>query len=195
MARRVGLTGGIGVGKTTVAACFRQLGVPCFICDEVAKSYYADDVFLAEMQQALGVRIVDDSGRLDKEAMRRCVFHDVEKNAIVNHLVHPKVMADFDAFCTQHAGKPYVLFESAILYEHQLDKLMDAVVCVYVSKAERMSRLHVREQSSREMIERQMAMQWQAEEKMMRADYVVLNYEGNPRMRQVEHIHSLLCGI
>ena len=87
---------------------------------------------------------------------------------------------------------PYVIFESAIVYEYAFDKKVDKVVCVYLDKEERMRRLELRDHTTRAQLEARMANQLSAEEKMMRADYVILNYEGNPRARQVQHVHTSL---
>ena len=87
---------------------------------------------------------------------------------------------------------PYVIFESAIVYEHGFDRMVDKVVCVYLEQEERLRRLALRDHATREQLLARMRNQLSAEEKMMRADYVILNYEGNPRARQVRHIHSLL---
>ena len=89
-------------------------------------------------------------------------------------------------------ASPYIIFETAIAYEYGFDRLVDRVVCVYLEEEERLRRLQLRDHATREQLEARMRNQLSAEEKMMRADYVVLNYEGNPRSRQVQHIHHQL---
>lgn len=188
----VALTGGIGCGKTTVLDCFRQLGIPCFVADEVAGGYYADRQFVQQVSQLLGADIALPDGSADKRAIARLVFGNSELLGRLNALIHPRVWADFQAFVGQHAGAPYIIFESAIAYEYGFDRKVDCMVCVYLEKEERLRRLVVRDGATREQLEARMRAQLSAEEKMMRADYVVLNYEGNPRQRQVRHIDRLL---
>ena len=188
----VALTGGIGCGKTTVLEQFRLLGVPTFIADEVAGNYYRDPAFLQEVRGLFGDKVFRPDGSVDKQAIASIVFADDAMLQRLNALVHPRVWRDFVVFAEQHAMAPYIIFESAIVYEYAFDKKVDKVVCVYLDKEERMRRLELRDHATRAQLEARMANQLSAEEKMMRADYVILNYEGNPRARQVQHVHTSL---
>ena len=190
----VGLTGGIGCGKTTVLLLFRELGVPCFVADEVAGQYYEDEAFLKSIRELFGDRVFRADGSVDKQAIARIVFADKVALASLNGLIHPRVMEDFRRWAGEQRA-PYVIFESAILYEYGLEQAVDKVIAVYVEKEERFRRLEQRDHATREALEARMRNQLSAEEKMDRADYVVLNYEGNPRQRQVEHIHGLLMSL
>ena len=190
--KRVGITGGMGCGKSTVVNEFRQLGVPCFVSDIVAASYYNDFEFLDELRNLLGNGVFLSDGSVDKKAVAAQVFADRRLLEGLNALIHPRVMDDFNAFCRQHADAPYVLFESAILYDYGFDRLMDCVVCVYLDLAERLSRLRQRDGVGEDALMVRIANQLPAEEMMRRADYVILNYEGNPRKRQVAYIDKLL---
>ena len=188
----VALTGGIGCGKTTVLNEFRKLGIPCFVADEVAGAYYSDPAFLTQIRDLFGDRVFRPDGTIDKKAIAAIVFADPAMLQRLNALVHPRVWDDFVRFASQHPDAPYILFESAIVYEYGFDRLVDKVICVYLEKEERLRRLELRDHATRAQLEARMANQLSAEEKMMRADYIVLNYEGNPRPRQVLHIHNLL---
>ncbi|MBQ8703818.1 MAG: dephospho-CoA kinase [Bacteroidales bacterium] len=190
--KRVGLTGGMGCGKSTVAAEFRRLGVPCFVSDIVASGYYYDLDFLDELRQLLGDGVFLPDGSADKRAVAVRVFADRQLLEGLNAMVHPRVKDDFDAFCRRYADAPYVIFESAILYDYGFDRLMDRVVCVYLDIEERLRRLLLRDGVGEEAIRARIANQIPAEEMMRRADYVILNYEGNPRQRQVAYIDKLL---
>lgn len=188
----VALTGGIGCGKTTVLHEFQKLGIPCFVADEVAGGYYLQPSFLAEIRSLFGDKVMLSDGSADKRAIAQIVFADKEALQRLNRLIHPRVMDDLRQFALQHADSPYVIFESAIVYEYGFDRMVDRVVCVYLEEEERLRRLELRDHATREQLLARMRNQLSAEEKMMRADYVVLNYEGNPRERQVRHIHNLL---
>lgn len=192
--KKVGITGGMGCGKTTVVREFERLGVPAFVADKVGGSYYNDEAFLAEVRRALGDGVLGADGRVDKKRIAAKVFSDKEALAKLNALVHPRVMADFDRFCEQHADKPYVLFESAILFDYGLERFMDQVICVYLSLDERLARLRERDHTDNSALLARIRNQMPSEEMMRRADYVVLNYEGNPRRRQVEYIDRELRG-
>lgn len=186
--RLVGLTGGIGCGKTTVAAEFERLGVPCFVADRAGAACYDDSHFRNQVEKILGPAVIGLSGEIDRHAVADIVFADREKMEQLNALVHPRVMAAFAEWCKEQKA-PYVLLESAILYEYGLDKYMDDVVAVYVGMGVRIERLRVRDNVTEKQLMPRILAQMPAEEKMMRADYVVLNYEGNPRRQQVEYIH------
>ena len=190
--KKVGVTGGMGCGKSTVLEGFRQLGIPCFISDMVAARYYHDDDFLEELRHLLGDEVFLPDGSADKRAVAARVFADCKLLEGLNALVHPRVLEDFDFFCQCHDDAPYVIFESAILYDYGLERYMDAVICVYLDLPERLARLRVREGVAEESLMARISNQMPAEEMMRRADYVILNYEGNPRQRQIAYIDKQL---
>jgi dephospho-CoA kinase len=188
----VALTGGIGCGKTTVLNAFRSLGIPCFVADEVAGAYYNDPAFLEQVRTLLGPSVIAPDGSANKQAIAAIVFNNPEALKQLNALIHPRVWQDFLSFANRHQSAPYVIFESAITYEYGFDRLVDKVICVYLEQEERLRRLELRDHSTREQLLSRMRNQLPAEEKMMRADYVILNYEGNPRQRQVRQVHQSL---
>lgn len=190
---KLGLTGGIGSGKTTVLQVFASLGVPCFVADDVAKGYYRDASFLERVSELFGREILNPDCTLNRQALAQIVFSDSRRLEQLNQLIHPRVAADFRRWCDEHENHDVVLLESAILYESGFDSLVDKVVEVYLDKEERIFRTQLRDKSSREDVLSRMASQISDEDKLMRSDYVVLNYEGNPRERQVRHILSLLA--
>ena len=188
----VALTGGIGCGKTTVLEQFKLLGIPCFVADQVAGRYYDDPAFLQQIRALFGDNVLLPDGSADKRAIAQIVFSDSGMLQRLNSLIHPRVWEDFQHFVQTHRQSPYVIFETAIAYEYGFDRLVDRVVCVYLEEEERLRRLELRDYATREQLLARMRNQLSAEEKMMRAHHVVLNYEGNPRTRQVMHIHHQL---
>lgn len=190
--RKVGITGGMGCGKSTVVAEFVKLGVPAFVADRAGAELYNDPAFLEDVRRLLGDEVFRVDGSVDKRLIAKRVFATPTLLAGLNALIHPRVMQAFELFCDQHADVPYALFESAILYDYGFDRMMDSVVCVYLQLDERLSRLAQRDALSREELLARIANQLPAEEMMRRADYVILNYEGNPRQRQVAYIDKLL---
>lgn len=194
----IGLTGGIGCGKTTVLEEFQKLGVPCFIADRHAATYYEEVDFLAEIRNLFGDRVIRPDGSADKAQIASIVFNNRDALLKLNALIHPRVMKDFAewaaAIKSGNPETPYVIMESAIIFEYQLEKHLDKVITVYLEKEERIRRLMLRDKTSREQLENRMRNQLSAEEKMDRADYVILNYEGNPRSRQVAAINRMIRG-
>lgn len=192
----IGLTGGIGCGKTTVLEEFQKLGVPCFVADRHAATYYEEDTFLAEIRSLFGDSVIRDDGKADKGQIASIVFNNREALLKLNALIHPRVMKDFAdwaaAIKRDNPDTPYVVMESAIIFEYHLEKHLDQVITVYLEKEERIRRLMLRDKTTREQLENRMRNQLSAEEKMMLADYVILNYEGNPRSRQVATINKII---
>lgn len=186
--KRIGITGGMGCGKSTVVAEFEKLGVGCFVADQVAAAYYAEQSFLEQIRTLFGEEVFRADGTADKRQIAQRVFSDGRLLEQLNGIVHPRVIEDFEHYCEEHASDEYVLFESAILYEHRLDRLMDGVICVYLDLPERIRRLRLRDGAEEEVLLARIHNQMPAEEVLMRADYVILNHEGNPRQRQVAYI-------
>lgn len=187
----VGLTGGIGCGKTTVLECFRKMGVPCFMADKQGAACYEDSAFVAALRGLMGEEVMRADGTVDKQAVARIVFADRGMLERLNAMVHPRVHAAFERWRDQQTA-PFVIYECAILYEYGLEQEVDKVVCVYLDREERMKRLEQRDHATREALEARMRNQLSAETKMDRADYVILNYEGNPRQRQCEQVAAWL---
>lgn len=191
LSKVVGITGGIGCGKTTVLREFSRLGIPCFVADDEAKKCYEDAVFSKEIIDHFGDGIVQN-GAVDKKALAEIVFADPDELRWLNSKVHPWVMSRFETWKLSCGDVPYVLFESAIIFEADLDYLFDKIITVYLEKEERISRLLERDSATREQLEARMNSQLDEDEKLMRADYVILNHEGNPRRMQVEYFHNIL---
>lgn len=193
--KQIGLTGGIGCGKTTVLHEFEKLGIPCFVADEVAGRFYLDKAFCARVGGVFGQGVMCDDGYVDKAELAKIVFSDSEAMRQLNAMVHPQVMTAYRQWVRaleDEAKAPFSLFESAILFDYGFDQYMDATICVYLDKSERIARISQRDGAALDAIEARMSRQLEAEEMMRRADYVILNYEGNPRSRQVRHVYDAI---
>lgn len=194
--KRIGLTGGIGSGKTTALNRFKELGVPCFIADDEAKKLYDIPSFCTELAKHFGDNILDDNGLVNKKELAKIVFSNQDALNTLNGLIHPKVRQIFSDWCDriEQSDKniPYILLESAILYETGLNKLLDGVIVVYLDKEERIKRAMLRDNATREQIEARISKQMPDEKKLELADFIILNYEGNPLDKQVEIINRIL---
>ncbi|QLE02172.1 dephospho-CoA kinase [Galbibacter sp. BG1] len=187
----VGLTGGIGSGKSTVADFFAELGVPVFIADtEGKKLMHTDD--------AVKNAIVDEFG---EEAYKGdspnttyiadIVFKDPEKLQKLNKIIHPAVGRSFSSWMKKQEA-PYVIKEAAILFESGSYKDCDIVLTVTAPKEIRIQRVLQRDTATREAIEARMKNQWSEEEKVKKSDFIIENINLDTTKEFVTKVHSLI---
>lgn len=183
---KVGITGGIGSGKSTVARIFEALGYAVYRADDRAKWLMVNDPALIEGVKALfGKEAYDSEGRLNRKLIGGIVFKNPEILGKLNALVHPKTGQDFldwvDEVVKNGYSKSFILKEAAILYESGAYKASDAVISVYAPKAIRIDRVVKRDGSSPQEVLDRMARQWPDSEKIRRSDYVIYN-DGQHRL-------------
>ena len=176
---RIGITGGIGSGKSLVARLFGALGAPVYDSDSRAKWIMANDLLLREqLLVAFGAATYTAQGQLDRVYLAQAVFGDAAQVARLNALVHPRVGADFEAWATaqQAAGQPYLLKEAALLYESGAYRQLDRIITVFAPPAVRHARV-LRRDAHRTAADVQaiMSQQLSEEEKLSRANYVIYN--------------------
>ena len=182
--KKIGLTGGIGVGKTYVSKIFQQMGIPVFNADEQAKKCMVEDANLkAAVQLAFGENMYIN-GVLQKEALAKIVFNNTEDLAKLNALVHQLVKQKFENWCTQQATL-MVIKEAAILFESDGHLYLDAVVCVSAPEKLRIERMQKRDGSSVEQIESRMSKQIPQAEKEELSDFLIVNDEEQLLLPQV----------
>ncbi|MEG1404991.1 MAG: dephospho-CoA kinase [Alistipes sp.] len=169
---KVGITGGIGSGKSTVCRLFAQRGVAVYDSDAAAKRLMSEA--LRPQIIALFGAAAYDGGQLDRAYLARRVFGDPQALSALNDVVHPAVKADFEAWCGQQQGD-YVLLESAILFESGFDALVDRTLAVLAPLEVRMERTCRRDDVCEEEVRRRMAAQMSDDEQAARADYTVVN--------------------
>lgn len=192
----VGLTGGIGSGKTIVSLQFEQLGVPCFFADRVAGAYYRDREFCEQLRPIFGDAIFDADANPDKRKIAEIVFADEEKLKQLNSIIHPRVMADFDVWINQHIDYPYLIQENAILFEHGFEKIFDKTIMVYAPQEVRIRRVIKRDNTTYQAVKARMDNQMDDEEKRRLSDYVIINYKGEKyRNERVKKIHEKILKI
>jgi dephospho-CoA kinase len=189
----VGLTGGIGSGKTTIAKIFAILGIPIYYADERAKWLMAfDEELKQEILTHVGPESYSEDGSLNRGYLAGTVFSDEEKVKTINSLVHPAVKKDFEKWVGQQ-NSPYVLKEAALLFETGSYKDLDKTINVSAPLKIRVTRvlmrdLHRTEKQVNDIIDKQIP----DEEKNNRADYVIKNAENKLLIPQVLKIHSEL---
>ena len=172
--KKIGLTGGIGVGKTYVSKIFQQMGIPIFNADEQAKKCMVEDANLkAAVQLAFGESMYL-KGVLQKDALAKIVFNNTEALAKLSALVHPIVKQKFEDWCTQQSTS-IVIKEAAILFESGAHLGLDAVVCVSAPENLRIERVKKRDGSSVAQIQSRMSKQMSQAEKEELADFLIVN--------------------
>lgn len=170
----IGLTGGIGSGKSTIASYFKSLGVPVYIADDEAKKILFLPEVAQEVEAAFGKEILTD-GKPDKAKIATLVFNNQEKLIQLNSIIHPKVAQHFKSWVKGNYGRIFVLKETAILFESSSYKDCDAVILVTAPKEIRIARVMIRDGISREKVLERMANQWDDDKKAALSDYVINN--------------------
>jgi len=172
--KKLGLTGGIGVGKTYVSKVFRQMGIPVFNADIEAKNCMAEDKGLMQKVKTSFGENFYDNGVLQKEELAKIVFNNSERLAELNALVHPVVKQKFDDWCTQQTAE-LVIKEAAILFESDAHLGLDAVICVSAAEKVRIERVQNRDGSSVADIKSRMDKQMPQSKKEELADFIIVN--------------------
>ena len=189
---KVGITGGIGAGKSTVCDLLRERGVAVYDSDSRAKQLMSEDVMLrAELIEAFGDAVYGASG-LDRAYLAKSVFGNDEALRKLNAIVHPAVMRDFAEWAEVQEGD-YVVLESAILFEAGLADRVDSVIAVMAPESLRLERAMARDGASRDEILRRIRSQMSDDERMERAKYAVVNIDREELAEDVEQLHRRLC--
>ena len=190
---KIGITGGIGSGKTTVCKVFETLGIPVFYADAVAKQIMvSDEILVAGVKDAFGTESYAGDGALNNKHIAAIVFNNAAELARLNALVHPAVFRAFDAWVKQvPAYVPYVLKEAALLFESGSYKMCDQNILVLAPEAVRLQRVMERDGVTAEQVKARMDKQLPDEEKIKLADQLIYNNETDSLIIQVTHLHQL----
>ena len=188
----VGLTGGIGSGKSTVAKVFETLGVKIYNSDERAKELYFVPHVKAEIEKLLGKEAYINEITLNKKYISDKIFSDNELLKQVNAIIHTEVKKDSDAFAKTHVNEKYIIKESALLVEAKLLSSIDKLIVVTSNINLRKQRVALRDGLSEAEINKRIAQQVPEEEKIKLADWVLENNEENLLIPQIIKIHQSL---
>jgi dephospho-CoA kinase len=187
---RIGLSGGIGSGKSTVAGILAKMGYPVFYSDQEAKRLYDENpVLQKQLVDLFGPAIYRD-GQLNKAFLAQQLFSNAELKAQVTALVHPLVRKAFEVWAQQQASD-LVFNEAAILFETGAYKDFDATVLVTARIETRIERVQKRDLISREAVLQRIANQWPDSKKMNLTPYIITN-DGQPLLQQIEDVISKL---
>ena len=192
---KIGVTGGIGSGKTTICKIFEVLGVPVYYADIEAKALMESDNSLVEkIKEIFGNEIYSSEGKLNRKKLSDIVFENKQKLAQLNALVHPAVISHGQHWF--HSQKtPYVIKEAALLFESGSYQNLDKIITVYAPKEIRIKRVTERDNVSSSEVEARMENQMPEEEKRKKSDYVIMNNEEELVLPQVLKIHRQLLNL
>jgi dephospho-CoA kinase len=188
----VGLTGGIGSGKTTVAKVFESIGIPVYYADNEARRIMNGDEALITHLIALFGDEAYNNGILNRRYISSIVFKDKEKLNQLNAIVHPLAIADSDRWMLAQTT-PYAIKEAALLFESDSYKQLNYIIGVSSPVELRIKRVMARDNISKQDVERRIGNQMSEEEKMKRCDFVILNDEKELIIPQVLKIHEQLA--
>ena len=188
---QIGLTGGIGSGKSLAGRIFSMLGVPVYQSDTAAKRLYDTDPQLREEVKALfGKTVYSTGGKLNRAMLAKIIFTNSDNLAKINAIVHPAVVRDFKRFAASlNKSVPYLIQETAILYEADLERVFDAVINVYAPEDLRINRIVARGGDG-EDARRRIAFQMPDKIKVERADYNIINDDKHLITPQIINIHT-----
>ncbi len=185
MAIKIGITGGIGSGKSVVSKLLRAMSIPVYLSDDEAKRLTAtDETIRKELTALLGDELYQGDV-LNKSLLAGYLFASPENAARVNAIIHPVVKQDFRCWCKENASSAILAMESAILIEAGFAPEVDAVVMVYAPKEVRIRRAMKRDGASRKQIEQRIQNQMDDEAKRAKADYTIINDDKTPLIPQV----------
>lgn len=189
---QIGITGGIGSGKSTICKIFTCLGVPVYDADSRAKSIMTTDgILIEQIKKEFGDLVYLPDGSLDREYLSRVIFENQEKRTLLNQMVHPRVAADTDRWLDQNREATYVVREAALLIESGAYLRVDKVLLVTAPEELRIKRVLARDPHRlREEVVKIMATQLPEEEKKKVADVVVYNDETQLLVPQILQLHN-----
>jgi len=192
MTRIIGLTGGIGSGKSTVASYIASKGIPVYIADEEAKKLMDSKRISTKIQAIFSENILSEKGKLDRKKIATIVFNSPEKLSELNAIVHPEVKKHFTNWLKKHKNALFVIKEVAILFETKGNLSCDKVILITAPQEIRIERAMKRDNVNRESILKRIQNQLPEEEKIQKSDFVVYNIELQNTFEEVDQILKIL---
>lgn len=187
----VGLTGGIGSGKSTVASMFEALGIPVYIADDKAKALMNSSKSIKKELIALLGELAYKNNSVNRPFIAQQVFNNKALLKKINAIVHPRVAEHFKTWLSRQ-NAPYVIKEAAIIFENDLEHQYDAIITVVAPKEERIKRVVTRDDSSKEKVMAIIENQLPDDEKVKRSDFVIENIDLEDVKNKVLQIHNRL---
>ena len=189
----IGLTGGIGSGKTTVAKFFSEFAnVAVYIADIEAKTLMNSSLTIKKeiIRQFGEASFVNQ--KLNRKYISEIVFKNKEQLLLLNAIVHPEVKKHFQQFVIQNADKKYIMYESAILFEGKSNFFCDFIITVYADMQRKIERVILRDSSTKSEVANKMKNQWKDRKKILQSNYLICNKNLDETKIQVHKIHNIL---
>jgi len=174
MTKIIGLTGGIGSGKTTIANYFNEMGVPVYIADDAGKKVMQFESVKHQIKETFGAELFQND-ILNRSKLAEIVFNNAQKLAQLNNIVHPAVKNDFKEWLQENKHYAYIVYEAAILFESGRYKDCDVIVTVTAPEEIRIERVLKRDNTTREQVLSRMKMQWNDEKRISLSNFVINN--------------------
>ena len=194
MPKIIGLTGGIGSGKSRIVKVFKALGVPCYIADQAAKDLMSSNLVVRQQITTLLGEKAYEQNELNRAYIGHLVFNDPQKLAALNAIVHPAVAEDFSTWVKQQEY-PYVIKEVAILFETGGHKAVDQSILITAPKEIRLERAMQRDKTTREAILARMNHQWEDEQCIPLAQHVIHNVNWKATESKVKQLHEYFLSL
>jgi dephospho-CoA kinase len=191
---KIGITGEMGSGKTFCSKIFEQLGVPVFYSDDISKSIVNTNKALnQELTQEFG-NIYDENSMIVPKLLRDIVFvkGGEQKLKMLNKIIHPYVFNEFELFCDKNSSSPYIIAETALLYESNMRRYVDKVIYVCVEEQTRIQRTFKRSGYSEQEYKERMKYQINPETKKKLSNFIIYNNDGDDVNKQILEIHNTL---
>ncbi len=191
MTKIIGLTGGIGSGKSSVAQLFISKGIPVYIADVEAKKLMDSKKIIEKIRKVFGKEIFDEE-KINRPKLAAIVFNDPDKLAQLNAIVHPAVHEHFIKWVSKHQDFPFIIKEVAILFETGGEKYCDKVITVVAPTSLRLERVMKRDNTKEEAVIARMNNQWTDEQRILKSDFVIENIDFEQTKLRVEEILKVL---
>lgn len=189
---KIGITGGMGSGKSVLSELFRLYDIPVFDADKVAKQLNDTS---PEIREALSLHFGADlysSGKLDRRKLAAIIFHDRQKRALANAIIHPVLADTFIKWCSERVAYPYLVLDAALLIEAGFHHYVDQVITVWSPREMRIKRVMQRDHTDRDAVEARMRSQMAEEEKIKMANTVIYNDNHHSLIEQcADYLESL----
>ena len=191
----IGLTGGIGSGKSSVLEIFKKIGISTYNADESAKKLISSDKkIIYSIKQLFGEDIYDEN-ELNSKQVSKIVFNDKEKLKSLNSIIHPAVAIDFDNFCFKHRDETYIVKEAAIIFETKTENLFNKIIYVKAPKEIRVDRVMQRDNLSRDDVLNRIQNQINETSIIDKCDFIIDNINFSELEEKVIEIHNTLISL
>ena len=191
----IGLTGGIGSGKSSVLEIFKRIGISTYNADESAKELISSNKkIIFSIKQLLGEDIYNEN-ELNSKLVSKIVFNDKEKLKSLNSIIHPEVAKDFDNFCFEHRNESYIIKEAAIIFETKTENLFNKIIYVKAPKEIRIDRVMKRDNLSREDVLNRIQNQINETSIIDKCDFIIDNINYSELEEKVLEIHNTLINL